>query len=91
MDKTATAILDDGGRQKVADILPQLSAAQSWEAKALEELVRAHAEESGTKLGQVAQPLRAALTGSKTSPPIFEVMNVLGREESLNRLSDVAK
>jgi glutamyl-tRNA synthetase len=91
MDKTATAILDNGGRQKVADILPQLSAAQSWEAEALEKLVRAHAEESGTKLGQVAQPLRAALTGSKTSPPIFEVMDVLGREESLNRLSDVAK
>ena len=75
----------------MADILPQLSAAQSWEAEALEELVRAHAEESGTKLGKVAQPLRAALTGSKTSPPIFEVMDVLGREESLNRLSGVAK
>jgi len=39
----------------------------------------------------VAQPLRAALTGSKTSPPIFEVMDVLGREESLNRLSDMEK
>jgi glutamyl-tRNA synthetase len=91
MDKTATAILDDGGRQKVADILPLLSATEGWEAQALEELVRTHAEEIGAKLGQIAQPLRAALTGSKTSPPIFEVMDVLGREESLNRLSDVSK
>ena len=91
MDKTATAILDNGGRQKVADILPLLSATKDWEAQVLEELVRARAEEIGAKLRQVAQPLRAALTGSKTSPPIFEVMNVLGREESLNRLSDVAK
>ena len=53
--------------------------------------MRAYAEETGIKLGEVAQPLRAALTGSKTSPPIFEVMDVLGREESLNRLSDVEK
>ncbi len=91
LDKKAVAILDDGGRQKIADILPLLKAAGDWDADALEGLVRTHAEETETKLGQIAQPLRAALTGSKTSPPIFEVMDVLGREESLNRLSDVAK
>ena len=91
LDQKAAAILDAEGRQKVADILPLLKAAESWEAQALEELVRGYAEETGTKLGKIAQPLRAALTGSKTSPPIFDVMDVLGREESLNRLSDVAK
>ena len=94
LDKKAAAILNDGGRQKIVDILPLLSATktrENWEAQALEGLVRAYAEETGIKLGEVAQPLRAALTGSKTSPPIFEVMDVLGREESLNRLSDVEK
>ncbi len=91
LDKKALIVLDSKGRQKVADVLPLLSAAKSWEAGVLEGLVRAYAEETGIKLGQVAQPLRAALTGSKTSPPIFEVMVVLGREESLGRLSDVTK
>ncbi len=91
LDKKALIVLDSKGRQKVADILPLLSAAKNWEARVLEGLVRAYAEETGIKLGQVAQPLRAALTGSKTSPPIFEVMDVLGREESLGRLSDVTK
>ena len=46
------------------------------------------AEATGLKLGKIAQPLRAALTGSTVSPPIFDVMAVLGREETLARLSD---
>jgi glutamyl-tRNA synthetase len=50
--------------------------------------VRAYAEETGNKLGQVAQPLRAALTGRGTSPGIFDVLEVLGRDESLSRLRD---
>jgi glutamyl-tRNA synthetase len=52
--------------------------------------VRAFAEETGTKLGQVAQPLRAALTGRATSPGIFDVMEVLGRDACLDRLRDQA-
>jgi glutamyl-tRNA synthetase len=52
--------------------------------------VRSFAETRGVKLGQVAQPLRAALTGSTASPPIFEVMVVLGRAESLGRLADAS-
>jgi glutamyl-tRNA synthetase len=50
--------------------------------------VRAFAEADGVKLGKVAQPLRAALTGSAASPPIFDVLLALGREESLARLAD---
>ena len=50
--------------------------------------MRAFAETEGVKLGKVAQPLRAALTGSATSPPIFDVLVALGREESLGRLAD---
>ena len=50
--------------------------------------MRAHAEAHGAKLGQVAQPLRAALTGRATSPGLFDVMAVLGRTKSLARLRD---
>jgi glutamyl-tRNA synthetase len=52
----------------------------------LEEKARAFAEQHNLKLGQVAQPLRAALTGKASSPPIFDVLVVLGREEALLRL-----
>ena len=61
-----------------------------WDASTLEAAVRDFAEAQGMKLGQAAQPLRAALTGSTASPPIFEVMAVLGRAESLARLADAS-
>ena len=60
-----------------------------WDAPTLEQQVKAFAEEKGLKLGQVAQPMRAALTGSHISPSVFDVMAVLGQEESLGRLRDV--
>jgi glutamyl-tRNA synthetase len=53
--------------------------------------VRAYVAENGAKLGQVAQPLRAALTGRATSPGIFDVLVTLGREESLGRIRDAAQ
>ena len=52
--------------------------------------MRTYAERTGAKLGAVAQPLRAALTGRTTSPGIFEVLAVLGKTESLARLDDQA-
>ena len=61
-----------------------------WTADRLEAEVRAYVEETGTKLGKVAQPLRAALTGRTVSPPVFDVMAVLGRDETLARLQDQA-
>ncbi len=64
---------------------------QTWDEPALEATVRRHAEASDLKLGQVAQPLRAALCGSSTSPGIFEVMAVLGRQETLARLADAVE
>jgi glutamyl-tRNA synthetase len=88
LDAKATAILTEGGRDRVAGLLPRLEALTAWSAAAVEAEVRAYAEETGAKLGQVAQPLRAALTGRGTSPPIFDVMAVLGRGESLARLAD---
>ncbi len=76
-------------------LLPKLiaaySAADSWQAAALEEKARAFAETEGVKLGSATQPLRAALTGSTQSPPIFEVMEILGKEESIARLQEAPK
>ncbi len=63
--------------------------ASGWEREELESSTRHYAEEIADpplKLGKVAQPLRAAVTGSKVSPPIFEVMEILGREACLERL-----
>ena len=88
MEDKAEAILADGGRAIVADLIPRLSAVADWSATPLEDAVRAYAEEKGLKLGKAAQPLRAALTGRTTSPGVFDVLAVLGREEALARLND---
>jgi glutamyl-tRNA synthetase len=90
LDAKATEILDGGGRAHIANLLPHFSALQAWTAADTEAAVREYAETSGLKLGQVAQPLRAALTGRSISPGIFDVLEVLGREESLARLQDQA-
>ncbi len=84
----AASLLTPDGRRLIAALLPQLEASQTWDAAATEAEVRAFAEARGVKLGAVAQPLRAALTGRTTSPPIFDVLAVLGRSESLARLRD---
>jgi len=75
-------------RQRLGRLAIQLAAATAWDETTLEAIVRGFAESEEVKLGQVAQPLRAALTGSNTSPGIFEVMRVLGREESLARIEN---
>ena len=88
--------VDDKAKAQLAPARPLIGAlAQAldnatWDSASLEAAVRAFAEAQGLKLGQAAQPLRAALTGSTASPPIFEVMAVLGRAESLARLADAA-
>ncbi|MEX6507620.1 glutamate--tRNA ligase [Jiella sp. M17.18] len=90
IEEKAEEILAGGGRAVVAALLPRFESAHDWSAGALEDLVRAYAEEAGLKLGKVAQPLRAALTGRTTSPGVFDVLAVLGRAESLARLRDQA-
>ena len=67
------------------EIVPAFADAE-WSGEGLEATARGLAERLGIKLGQVAQPIRAAVTGKTTSPPIFEVLAVLGREESLLRI-----
>jgi glutamyl-tRNA synthetase len=90
LDDKAAALLTPEARALVAEILPDLEAVEPWTAEAAEQAVRGYAERKGAKLGSVAQPLRAALTGKTTSPGIFNVLAVLGREESLARLRDQA-
>ncbi|MDB5507631.1 MAG: glutamate--tRNA ligase, partial [Hyphomicrobiales bacterium] len=87
MDAKAQEILAKG-REHLPALVQRLEAVSDWSAAETEEAVRLYAEESGAKLGQVAQPLRAALTGRGTSPGIFDVLAVLGRDESLARLRD---
>lgn len=88
LDEQATKLLDAEGRDMIAQLLLRLEAVEPWATKELEAAVRSFADETGRKLGKVAQPLRAALTGKSTSPGIFDVLDVLGREESLARLRD---
>lgn len=86
----ARAVLTGDAKMLIAALLPELEAAADWTSGSVESVVRPFAERAGLKLGAVAQPLRAALTGRTTSPPIFDVLAVLGREESLARLRDQA-
>ena len=88
MDARATEILHGGGDRVLSDLVPVLEGVAPWTAAGLEAAVRGHAESVGLKLGQAAQPLRAALTGKATSPGIFDVLEVLGRDEALGRLRD---
>ena len=90
MEEKAEAFLADGGRDIVTALLPRLGAVADWSPAELEGAVRDYADEIGLKLGKAAQPLRAALTGRTTSPGVFDVLAVLGREESLARLGDQA-
>jgi len=86
----AKTLLTGEAKTLIAALLPELEAVPDWNATTVEAIVRPYAERAGLKLGAVAQPLRAALTGRTTSPPIFDVLAVLGRDESLARLRDQA-
>ena len=88
MDEKASGLLEGSARDLLALVHRRLFKVGDWSAEATEQAVREVAEAEGVKLGQVAQPLRAALTGRATSPGIFDVLALLGREESLARVAD---
>jgi glutamyl-tRNA synthetase len=85
----AEALLTLEARELLARLAPQLESAE-FEATAIDATLRAFAEAEGRKLGQVAQPLRAALTGSTTSPGIDATLIALGKPEALKRIRAVA-
>jgi glutamyl-tRNA synthetase len=90
IDDKAKKLLTPEARAILRGVGKELEATD-WSAAALDAATRAYAEQNGHKLGAVAQPLRAALTGRSTSPGIFDVLVVLGRAESLGRIGDQAQ
>jgi glutamyl-tRNA synthetase len=90
IDTAAAVVLDAEARRTLNALLPALATLPEWSSHSTEAAVKAFAEAKGLKLGKVAQPLRAALTGRTTSPGIFDVLAILGRDESLSRITDQA-
>ena len=90
LDAKAEKLIDAEAKAELGVLLARFSQIEDWKAETLEGVVRSYADETGAKLGKVAQPLRAALTGRSVSPPVFDVMAVLGRNEALARISDCA-
>ena len=88
IDSAAAALLTPDARSVLGDVRDLLVGLNDWSVEAIDGAMRTLAEAKGLKLGKLAQPLRAALTGRTVSPGIFEVMVLIGREESLARLSD---
>jgi glutamyl-tRNA synthetase len=88
IDTAATALLTDDSRSVLADMADMLRGVNDWSVPAIDAAMRGLAEAKGLKLGKLAQPLRAALTGRTVSPGIFEVMVLIGRDESMARLED---
>jgi glutamyl-tRNA synthetase len=91
LDEAAAKLLTPEARTLLGEMAHDLAAVEPWGTQEAEHTIRAFAERKGVKLGSVAQPLRAALTGRSTSPPIFDVLAVLGKSESLARLADQSR
>ncbi len=91
LDDKAAGLLGDEARGLLSALAPTLADLPAWTVPALEDAVRAFADENGLKLGKVAQPLRAALTGQTTSPGIFDVLHALGRDEAVARIESLTE
>ena len=90
MDAKASPLLTDDMRKLIGTLQGILGKVSPWTAETTENAIRAFAEQSSLKLGAIAQPLRVALTGRTTSPGIFDVLAVLGKDECLARLGDLS-
>lgn len=91
LDDQALKMLDSDARIVLHDILPVLEALNDWRAEAVEITIKDFVKKQDLKLGKLAQPLRAALTGTAKSPGIFDVIAVLGQDETLLRIRDQAQ
>ena len=91
INEKAAAILESGGTDILANLQPHLVALDEWDTDSIEAAIREFSESAELKLGKVAQPLRAALTGTNVSPGVFDVMVVLGKDECISRLADQLK
>lgn len=97
LSEDARSVFGKTPRAAIEALLPHLASAEAWNEDTLEAVIRRHVEtfrnpgsegEASLKLGQLAQPLRVALTGTTASPSLFEVMTLLGRDECLGRIED---
>ncbi len=88
-DEKATTVLQDGGRNILKDLLPTLDKQKDWSQDNLNNVVKNFAASQDLKLGQVAQPLRAALAGTMSAPPIFEMASILGKDETIKRINKI--
>jgi glutamyl-tRNA synthetase len=88
MDDKAARLLDADAIARLRQLASAFAAIGNWDVETLETAARNLAEAQGWKLGQIAQPLRAALTGAAVSPGIFEVAQALGKEEVIARIRD---
>ncbi|MEI6984608.1 MAG: glutamate--tRNA ligase [Rhodospirillaceae bacterium] len=87
-DAKAAEVLDAAALDRLRALIDHLLGLKTWHADTIEAGTRALSDQLGLKLGQLAQPLRAALTGGTVSPPIFEVAALLGKDESIARLRE---
>jgi len=90
-DEKSAAQLTQENCQMISEVLKELENLGDWSKDTISQIIRNYGEKCDKKLGKIAQPLRAALVGKSVSPGVFEVMELLGKEESIARLSDVAK
>ncbi|WP_208436070.1 glutamate--tRNA ligase [Bartonella phoceensis] len=88
LDEKAQTLLDKNGQAILKGAYLALEACHSWDKKILDVTLRLYAQTQDLKFGSIAQPLRAALTGRTTSPGVFDILILLGRNESLNRIND---
>jgi glutamyl-tRNA synthetase len=89
LDKHALELIEDEAIVHLKNLRIVLDGLDNWEAERLQKSMRIYSDDLGIKLGQVAQPLRAALSGRDVSPSLFEVMEIIGRNETLLRIDDV--
>ncbi len=90
-DAKSAKALNDDAKARLAGLLAELQTAEDWSKDALETLVRGYIEANGLKLGQIAQPLRAALIGQGGSVPIFDALATLDRDEAIGRIQDACE
>ncbi len=88
IEPKAAKNLDDASRKHLGALAKELEALDAWTVETIETAVRSYADNAELKLGKIAQPLRAALTGATISPPIFDLLFVLGKDETLARITD---
>lgn len=91
IEPKAAKVLDRDTVMRLAALVERVNCLETWDVTSLEACVRAFSEECSISLGKVAQPLRAVLTGSTVSPPIFDVLALLGRDECLARIKDITQ